>query len=253
MCVEKLVEMDRIVYETMSRVQNKHWWFLGRKRAFSALISKLKLPKNSRILEIGAGTGANLLMLSTFGNVTACESDGDSRKFLEEAGWNILPGLLPNGLPGFKYKFDLICLFDVLEHIEDDVSSLLRIKDLLTPDGVLVVACPAYQWLYEDYDKKLGHFRRYTKTSLDGILKLNQFEIIESGYINTFLFPLVAFGRMLESLGIGARKNALTVPNKCINSILKLIFYAEAKFIKLKLFPFGVTVISVSRSINLPK
>lgn len=245
--------MDRTVYETMSRVQNKHWWFLGRKRAFDALISELRLPKNSRILEIGAGTGANLLMLSKFGSVTACESDGDSRKFLEEAGWNVLPGFLPNGLPEFEYKFDLICLFDVLEHIEDDASSLLRIKDLLTPQGVLVIACPAYQWLYEDYDKSLGHFRRYTKTGLDKILKLNQFEIIESGYINTFLFPLVAFGRMLESLGFGARKNALAVPNKYINATLKFIFYAEANFIKLKLFPFGVTVISISRPINFLK
>lgn len=245
--------MDRIVYETMSRVQNKHWWFLGRKRAFGALISKLKLPPNSRILEIGAGTGANLLMLSTFGVVSACESDGHSSKFLEEAGWNVLPGFLPNGLPEFEYKFDLICLFDVLEHIGDDVSSVSKIKDLLMPHGVLVVACPAYQWLYEDYDRKLGHFRRYTKTRLDKILKLNQFEIIESGYINTFLFPLVALGRIIEFLGFGARKNALKVPNKYINSILKFIFYAEAIFIKFKLFPFGVTVISIARSMSLPK
>jgi len=245
--------MDHLVYETMARVQNKHWWFLGRKRAFETLISKLMLSKNSRILEIGAGTGANLLMLSTFGSVSACESDGDSRKFLEEAGWNVLPGFLPNSLPEFEYKFDLICLFDVLEHIEDDVSSVSKIKDLLMPHGVLVVACPAYQWLYEDYDKKLGHFRRYTKTSLDKILKLNQFEIIESGYINTFLLPLVALCRIMEFFGFSARKNALKVPNKYINAILKFIFYAEAKLIKLKLFPFGVTVISVSRSMNLTK
>jgi len=245
--------MDRIVYEAMSRVQNKHWWFLGRKRAFGTLISKLKLPKNPRILEIGAGTGANLLMLSTFGSVSACESDGDSCKFLEEAGWDVLPGFLPDGLPEFEHKFDLICLFDVLEHIEDDASSLSKIKNLLTPHGILILACPAYQWLYEDYDKKLGHFRRYTKTSLDEILKLNQFDIIESGYINTFLFPLVAFGRLLESLGFGARKNALKLPNKYINTILKFVFYAEAKFIKIKLFPFGVSVISISRSMNLSK
>ena len=231
----------------MALVQSRHWWFMGRKKIFSTLISKLGLPSNAFILEIGAGTGANLEMLSKFGQVVACESDHDSCKFLNDEGWEAFSGSLPDSLPSFNLKFDLICLFDVLEHVENDFASIAKIKSLLSPGGVLIIACPAYQWLFGGYDAKLGHYRRYTKTHLNDLLINNDLTIIQSGYINSILFPMVALARFLEFLHLDKRKNALRLPNRCINKILTNIFIFEEKFIKRRLLPFGVSVVSIAK------
>lgn len=245
--------MERNIYELMASVQSKHWWFLGRKKAFRSLVCKLNLPKTARILEIGAGTGANLKMLAKFGDVYACESDEESCKYLEEDGWRVMRGDLPHGLPLYDFKFDLICLFDVLEHVDNDSLSIAKIKELLAPSGMLIIACPAYQWLYGAYDEALGHFRRYTRKSLDSLLVENKLEVVSSGYLNVFLFPLIAGGRILEYLGVSIRNNALKIPPREINKLLLFIFSIESSFIRWSLFPFGVTVISISRPMEYKK
>jgi SAM-dependent methyltransferase len=243
--------MEERFYEAMLRESNKHWWFLGRKKSFYNLISKLDLPKGSRILEIGAGAGANLEMLSSFGRVFACESDKKSYTHLRNVGWEVRYGKLPNDLPNFKFKFDLICLFDVLEHVEDDFSSIAKIKKLLAPNGFLIIACPAYQWLYDDYDRALGHFKRYTKKNLNFILQRNHFRIVESGYINTFLFPLIVLAKILSFIGMEIKKDLVqSPPSKFVNALFKHIFFIEARLTKNNLFPFGVTVISVSKLVK---
>jgi SAM-dependent methyltransferase len=63
-------------------------------------------------------------------------------------------------------SFDTILYIDVLEHIEDDAAELGRARDLLRPGGRLIVLSPAYPRLYSEFDRAIGHHRRYTKGSL---------------------------------------------------------------------------------------
>jgi len=66
--------------------------------------------------------------------------------------------------------FDTVLYIDVLEHIEDDRGELERVAGLLRPGGHVVVVAPAHQWLYTDFDRKIGHFRRYNRTMLEAIV-----------------------------------------------------------------------------------
>ena len=63
-------------------------------------------------------------------------------------------------------RFDAILYIDVLEHIEDDVAELERSAARLRQGGHIVVLAPAHQSLYSEFDKAIGHFRRYSKASL---------------------------------------------------------------------------------------
>jgi hypothetical protein len=63
-------------------------------------------------------------------------------------------------------RFDAILYIDVLEHIEDDVAELERSAARLRPGGHIIVLSPAHQGLYSEFDKAIGHFRRYSKASL---------------------------------------------------------------------------------------
>ena len=66
--------MERKVYEQMAKLDGSHWWFTARRRILDGLIERVvRPPVNARILELGAGTGHNLAMLSRFGAVEASE------------------------------------------------------------------------------------------------------------------------------------------------------------------------------------
>lgn len=67
-------------------------------------------------------------------------------------------------------RFDTVLYIDVLEHIEDDRGELERVAGLLRPGGHVVVVAPAHQWLYTDFDRKIGHFRRYNAAMLKDIV-----------------------------------------------------------------------------------
>ena len=69
-----------------------------------------------------------------------------------------------------EQEFDGIIYLDVLEHIENDQQELNRALSHLRPGGHLMILVPAHQFLYTPFDKKIGHYRRYNKKMLNGVI-----------------------------------------------------------------------------------
>ena len=236
----------------MADTESRHWWFTGRRRILTRVIESLRLPGNARILEIGSGTGGNLKMLSRFGKVSSVEMDETARAIAaEKTGgvFDIRDGVCPTNMP-FKpdEKFDLICLFDVLEHIEDDVAALACLKELLADGGRVLVTVPAYQWLWSAHDQFLHHKRRYSSRELKAKLDETGFSAGNISHFNTFLFPLAAGARMLDRLSGRSTASGTSVPGSFVNSIFYAIFSFERFFLGWMSFPFGVSIIAFFRS-----
>lgn len=81
-------------------------------------------------------------------------------------------------------KFDTVFALNVVEHIGNDGVAIANCKKLLAPGGHLIILVPAFQLLYNGFDKELEHFRRYTRRSLRALFDAQQFEIIKSWYFN---------------------------------------------------------------------
>src|SRR5512145_2175825 len=183
--------MDRVIYERMAATQQVHWWFAGRRAILNRLLPTLRLPPESRILEVGCGTGGNIAVLRKFGSVKAVELDSFARDHVRAAmKIEVAPGSLPDDLPYADRKFDLICLFDVLEHVERDQEALRNLRERLAPNGLLIITVPAYQWLYSSHDAQHHHYRRYTAGQLPAIAMAAGLRPTRVGYCNTVLFPL---------------------------------------------------------------
>ncbi|MGH9896703.1 MAG: class I SAM-dependent methyltransferase, partial [bacterium] len=157
--------MSPEAYLQMPETEASHWWYAGRRTALASLIAGLDLPVDARILEIGSGTGGNLPMLSSFGRVSALEMNATARSIAERktsGRFDIREGLCPAEIPFADEKFHLVCLFDVLEHIEEDVETLVAARNLLAQGGRVILTVPAYRWLWGVHDELLHHKRRYS-------------------------------------------------------------------------------------------
>ncbi|MEO7158344.1 MAG: class I SAM-dependent methyltransferase [Vicinamibacterales bacterium] len=243
--------MNPDAYLEMADTEARHWWFAGRRAVLASLIGQFELPANARILEIGAGTGGNLRMLSAFGKVSALEMDASARAIAtEKTGGqvDIRAGFCPTDIPFGGEKFDLICLFDVLEHIDDDVGTLVEVKKLIAEGGHVLMTVPAHRWLWSAHDEFLHHKRRYTASELRGKVAAAGLRLERMSYYNTLLFPLAVVVRLKERFLKGPSAQGRDVPPEPINRLFAHLLSAERFALRKFNLPYGVSLLGVLRS-----
>lgn len=242
--------MKEELKQAMIDTSANHWWFAARRRILDGVVASLKLPKSIRILEAGCGDGQNLPWLAKHGSISAIEIADDLRAVAEARNvGKVVAGHLPDGMPAslLAEPFNLVVMFDVLEHIEADVDSLKTLKTCMKPDGTIVIAVPAYQWLWSAHDEAHHHKRRYSKATLTRALKDASFQIEYISYYNFFLFPLATAGRLAEKL-LGAKESLGTeIPAAPVNTLFREIFALERFIVPRFNLPFGVSLIAVAR------
>lgn len=235
----------------MADTESRHWWFAGRRAVLASVIGSLGLPADARILEIGSGTGGNLSMLSSFGKVSALEMDATARSIASKktgGRFDIRAGRCPTDIPFADEKFDLICLFDVLEHIEEDMETLVAAKSLLAKGGRVLVTVPAYRWLWSAHDQHLHHKRRYSLSELRRKSAAAGLQPAKLSYFNTLLFPLAAMARLKDRLLGNSSASGTRIPPAPINRLFCALFSAERYLLGRFNLPFGVSLLAVLRA-----
>jgi SAM-dependent methyltransferase len=240
--------MERAVFDRMAELDQRHWWFLARRRILKRLIGRVvQPPKKARILEVGCGTGHNLAMLKTFGRVEASELDRGARALANKRlRGKVREAKLPDLSMFERNAYDLIALLDVLEHVPDDLASLRAIHRRLKPGGALLLTVPANAWMWSAHDAAHHHFRRYSKKQLEELFLRSGLEVQLLSYFNSLLFPLVAAARIAGKV---RRKGSADdrLPSAPLNSLLDKIFGSEAGLIGRVPMPFGVSLVAVVR------
>lgn len=124
---------------------------------------------SGKALDVGCGTGEISLYLAKRGfKVTAIDHDPQAISIVKKKLRGYLSTVSVDSFSGFSstFKFDLIILREVLEHIKDDRLALKKIHLLLKKDGAVLITVPGQKYLYGPHDKMSGHFRRYQKNEL---------------------------------------------------------------------------------------
>ena len=139
------------------------------------------------ILEIGAGHGTFTGELASVGHVHAVEPDIQAVEVLRER-FGGDPGITINygGIDRVAADptFGSAVMINVLEHIEDDAAALRDVWGRLRPGGSLVLWVPAFELLYSDFDRELGHHRRYRRPQLVERVAASGFVVERSKYVN---------------------------------------------------------------------
>jgi SAM-dependent methyltransferase len=240
--------MERSVYRRLDQLEGRHWWFCARRQILKAVIERFAPRREGlRLLEAGCGTGGNLRMLSQFGQLDAFELDSEAREIARgKLPIDIKNGMLPDGIPFAPGRYDIVAAFDVIEHVEQDVESLRRLKEQLAPGGRLVMTVPALPWLWSRHDATHHHFRRYTRSGLEAALVLAGLKPVKISYFNTLLFPLIAAVRLVKKVLGHEGAGDDTMPSPAVNEILKRIFGLESRLVGRIPLPLGVSLLAVA-------
>lgn len=192
--------MDKAYYKSYFDYERNHWWFRARSEILGSYISRhIWNEKKLKILNVGVATGATTTMLQRFGDVTSIEYEQECIDFVKDkVNFEIIHGSILE-LPFRDNEFDLVCAFDVIEHVADDRLAIKEMARVCKPGGSVMVTVPALMSLWSGHDDINHHFRRYTKAEL-----LNAFEVASNGsvkfssYFNTMLFLPIFLTRKIS-------------------------------------------------------
>lgn len=240
--------MDADHYRIDAELADRHWWWVARRRILAFWLDRLLCPGGSerRILEVGCSTGSNLRLLQRYGTVEGLEMHEAAVAFCH-AHYPDIPvrqGAIPMAL---DRRYDALCLFDVLEHIDDDAGALDWCHDRLTEDGRLFLTVPAYRFLWSRHDELAHHKRRYTRaTLLPRVAK--RFAVDYASYFNFHLFPAIAAQRLLQrGLHLPGGEQDKRAGGGALNGLLTAIFASERLWLGLAPLPFGVSLFVAAR------
>lgn len=233
-------------------IEDRHWWFRGRRDYFLRLVEALALPRDAVILDAGCASGAlvEALALKGFARVAGIDISPNA---VEQARLRGLSNVrrLDAASPALSAEsVDLLIASDVLEHIEDDGEALRQWRRLLKPGGTLAVFVPAFQFLWSVHDDANVHRRRYTRRGLVSRLRDAGFEVAFTSYWNFALFcPAAALrllARCLPKRKGGPNGGLRVVP--LLNELLYATVWCENFALIRKIpFPVGLSVMALAK------
>jgi SAM-dependent methyltransferase len=246
------------VIENISYTQNGHhliqksedssFWFDHRAQC---ILKCLKAYNIKDILDLGGGNGYLSVFFQNNGVAPFLLEPGiDGVQIAVKQGVkNVIHGTT-SSIAIKNNSVSNLGLFDVLEHIQDHEDLLKDLYQCLKPGGKLLITVPTYQFLFSEFDKDVGHFRRYRKSQLIQLLKNKGFKIVYASYLFSFLvlpvfilrkfYPYIRSAEAKRNYG-HAKKNSL------VGKLLKPLLRLEVLSIGNISIPFGTSCLIVAR------
>jgi SAM-dependent methyltransferase len=250
----------------MHALESDFWWFVGMRRITGALLRRHLSQAPNDVLDMGCGTGINLLWMSREmrpRRVIGCDYSSTALSWCRQSllsarvsADQVMPRLAQGDvrrLPFESQTFDLLTNLDVLDTFGATGEDLQAIKEfyrVLRPGGIAFVRAPAYQWLISSHDVLFETKHRYTAAELSRKMSDAGFKVVTTGYANTVLFPVALFWRVLRKIiGVaGEKTDAQPWPKSLawLNGPFKLGLFLEAIWLRQGFrLPFGLSAICV--------
>jgi SAM-dependent methyltransferase len=250
-------------FAALFAIEDRHFWFGARNLALKSVIQSLSapLPAGYRVLEIGCGTGNTLRALqqacSAASIIVGLDLFEEGLAFARRRTNVPLVRARVEKTP-FATRFDIVGMFDVLEHIEDDAATLREVRALTSPDGYLVLTVPAHMALWGPFDEESHHCRRYEREQLHERLTDAGFTV---EYLTPFmasLYPVARVTRWLSGRANDVRRRFhlkrksvvltdLTV-RPVINDVVAFLLRQEVGMLRRRMtLPMGTSLLAIAR------
>jgi SAM-dependent methyltransferase len=240
-------------FRAMLALDERHWWYRGRRRVIRAVLDGAGLPPRARLLDAGSGSGRTLDELAPYGAVAGIELSPRGVEAALARGHRDVQLAPVEAIPHPDASFDLVTCLDVIEHTDDDVRSLRELRRVTRAGGAALVTVPAYPRLWSRHDEVNGHRRRYTRRALRAAAEGAGWRVERLTSFNAvYLLPAAAVRIARRRArpnadGDGASELALTPP--ALNGLLELPLRAEAALIARGAdLPAGLSLLALLRA-----
>ncbi|MHB0915059.1 MAG: class I SAM-dependent methyltransferase [Thermoleophilia bacterium] len=240
-------------YEIMRHQEDDYWWHRGmRSIILEQLVPTIK--PDSRLLDIGCGTGANLQLLSDYCETTGIDIHEEAVRYSRERGLDNI--FLGDGkqLPFEDEAFTHAVCCAVLQNIPDDQAAMGEAYRILAPGGYYLITEQTYPILWGRHDISQGAIRRYSKKDLQAKVERAGFRIESVSFAIKSVLPLVMASRLVRNLLQPPKKidpesvrSDLTALPAPINNALYKIFEKERRNRFFGKLPVGLTIIVLAR------
>jgi SAM-dependent methyltransferase len=233
-------------------VEEDSFWFKHRNRVIKYLVEKFS-PEET-FFDIGGGNGCTALYLKKHGIDSVLIEPGLSGAYnASRRGLDSVCAVIEE-LDFVPDSVRAVGLFDVIEHIEDDLDFMQKIRSIVSDSACIYITVPCYQLLWSEEDVIAGHFRRHNLSSITKLLKDSGFAITYSSYFFQCLIMPIFFLRSLPyRLGFRQKhdQDKLDRDHKPAGLITKLINYLlDREFQKLssgRSLDYGASLILVAQ------
>ena len=246
--------MDKSYLEQYGDLENNHWWFVVRRKIILQTMRRFIAGQPATaisILNAGAASGVSSKWMSDLGRVVSLENEPLFVASLREQQMKVIEASIDD-IPLGDNIFEVVCAFDVIEHIKDDRKAVEELLRVCKPGGLLFLAVPAFNSIRGNHDVINGHYRRYTRSGIKALLDQQSVTILYSSYFNTILFiPIFLYRKIQRVFNHPARTMKADFDfqktNRVTNTFFKLLFGMEVFLLKYFRLPYGVSLIMVMR------
>jgi SAM-dependent methyltransferase len=241
--------METVEIDEMYRLEDHHWWFVGKRHLVDALLADALPAGPLRLLDVGCGTGAMLAHLGRRARAIGVDRSLRALAYCRHRGLTALACAEGDRLPFAPGSFDAVLLLDALEHFVDEAALLGSVRPLLRPGGSLLVSVPAYQFMWSAHDEALHHVRRYTRPTLRRVLERSGFAVQRLTYTNVAALPPAFLARaVLARLGLSRRPGSDLGPRwEWLNRAWIGVYWLEARTLRrIRRLPFGLSVAALA-------
>lgn len=236
---------------TIDAVELSHWFYRGMREVSARLMAPvLPVRRPLRILDVGCGTGGNLLQLAELGHAEGIDPSPLCVECCRKKGLACALGSMSD-VGAVGGRFDVITMFDVLNQAgpAETVPILSGIHAKLEPGGVVIFREPAMRIAGGAHDRAVGIQQRFTRSGVRDVLERAGFSPLRITYLNTLLFPPIVLRRQLGELLHGSDhvQSDLRPTGSLLNTLLLGVLRAEGQLLRVMDLPFGVSVFAAAR------
>jgi SAM-dependent methyltransferase len=239
-------------FEHLAALEDGHFWFRSRSRLIVWALER-HFPEAKSLLEVGTGSGVVLQAIRARYPSLELVGVDQSSEALRHAATRVDARLLEldaQDLP-FDEEFDVVCAFDVLEHIQNDRDALASLARAARPGGGVVVTVPQHRWLWSVADEAAHHARRYTRAELRNKLESAGLGVLRATSFVSLLLPMMFASRLRYRLDRQRYDmNAELVVGRRTSAVLESVLGVERAAIRRGVsFPVGGSLLIVARKL----
>jgi SAM-dependent methyltransferase len=214
-------------------IEERHWWFVARRRIMRAIANQVLPPSPATIvLDVGCGTGGNIAALANDYRCLGIDTSAEAIALATTRFPRVkfVCGTAPDDVREQLRDVRLILLMDVLEHVADDVTLLSNLVSAAPKGTYFLITVPANPRLWSAHDVAFGHYRRYVTTGFEKLWTELPLQAVFVSYFNSRLYPLVKTVRTISrwrGKSGGLAGTDFHMPARPINRLLQRIFAGE--------------------------